>query len=317
MRFRWLGIEQHPSSHLERWLSMAGGALGIALVVALAMWLAPAGAEPLVMASMGASAVLVFAVPHGALSQPWPVLGGHLLSAAVGVSMAQWIAAPMLAGPLAVGLAILAMHYARCIHPPGGATALAAVLGGAAVRDLGYGFLLVPVLANLLALLAVGVLFNYPFPWRRYPAALVAPEPTAASEPPALDRDDLAYALRQIGSFIDVSDEDLLRIYALATRHADEQRLREADIQPGHCYSNGRFGPEWSVRCVVDAPEAPDNDLVIYRTVAGAGSSRSRRETGTISRAELARWARYEVVREETTWRPVGRAPDGGAGSAA
>jgi CBS-domain-containing membrane protein len=212
MRFRWLGSKQHPAGHLERWLSMAGGGLGIALVLALATWLAPHGAEPLVVASMGASAVLVFAVPHGALSQPWPVLGGHLLSAAVGVSMARWIADPMLAAPLAVGLGILVMHYARCIHPPGGATALAAVLGGGAVTDLGYGFLLVPVLANLLALLAVGVLFNWPFPWRCYPAALVAPEPTTRAEPPALDRDDLAYALRQIGSFIDVSDEDLLRI---------------------------------------------------------------------------------------------------------
>mgnify|MGYP006283505445 CR=1 FL=1 len=317
MRLPRLGIEQHPAGHLERWLSMAGGGLGIALVLALAAWLAPPGAEPLVVASMGASAVLVFAVPHGALSQPWPVLGGHLTSAAVGVSSAQWIAEPLLAGPLAVGLAILAMHYARCIHPPGGATALAAVIGGAAVRDLGYGFLLVPVLVNLLALLAVGVLFNYPFPWRRYPAALVAAGPATVAEPPALDRDDLAYALRQIGSFIDVSDEDLLRIYALASRHADEQGLTAADIQPGHCYSNGRFGPEWSVRCVVDAAEATDNDLVIYRAVAGTGASRSRRETGTVSRAELARWARYEVVRDETTWRPVPRTADSGAESAA
>lgn len=310
MRFPLLGIEQHPASHLERWLSMAGGGLGIALALALAAWLAPPDAEPLVVASMGASAVLVFAVPHGALSQPWPMLGGHLLSAAVGVSVAQWVAEPLLAGPLAVGLAILAMHYARCIHPPGGATALAAVIGGDAVTDLGYGFLLVPVLANLLALLAVGVLFNYPFPWRRYPAALVAPGAAAAAEPPALDRDDLAYALRQIGSFIDVSDADLLRIYALANRHADEQGLTAADIRPGHCYSNGRFGPEWSVRCVVDAADSADNDLVIYRAVAGAGASRSRRETGTVSRAELARWARYEVVRDETTWRPVPRASD-------
>jgi len=105
-----LGIESHPASHHERWLSMLGGLLGIALVFAAAA-LHPLGAgSALVVASMGASAVLVFAVPHGALSQPWPVLGGHLISAFIGVTVAEMIDPPALAGPIAVGLAILAMR---------------------------------------------------------------------------------------------------------------------------------------------------------------------------------------------------------------
>jgi len=300
-----LGIETRPASHHERWLSMAGGVTGIALVFLIAAVVPGAGAGPLVLASMGASAVLVFAVPHGPLSQPWAVLGGHLISAVIGVTTARLVPLPEVAGPLAVGLAILAMHYTRCLHPPGGATALAAVVGGSTVHALGYGYLLTPVLANVVPLLLAGMAFNYPFRWRRYPAALAHPAAEVSeAEAPAtagLTEDDLVYALSAMDSFIDVGEADLLRIYAMAARHADEQHLDPAQIRVGGCYSNGRFGAEWAVRCIVDAADDPARDLVIYRGVAGA----ERRSSGTASRAEFARWARYEVERDETTWRPV------------
>jgi len=289
---------------------MAGGVLGIALVFTAAA-IGPVGTgSTLVVASMGASAVLVFAVPHGALSQPWPVIGGHLISAFIGVSAALLVPQPALAGPLAVGIAILAMHYARCLHPPGGATALAAVIGGDAIRSLGYSYLLAPVLSNVLLLLLAGIAFNYPFRWRRYPAALArpltraaAPETMPSAEPPAptLTHADLVYALSEIDSFIDVSEGDLLRIYELATRHASEEHLPADTIEPGRCYSNGRFGAEWAVRCIVDAPDDAAQDLLIYRGVAGA----DRRTSGTMRRSDFARWASYEVERDETTWRPV------------
>ena len=303
-----LGIESHPASHYERWLSMLGGLLGIALVFAAA-GLHPLGAgSALVVASMGASAVLVFAVPHGALSQPWPVFGGHLISAFIGVTVAKLVGPPALAGPVAVGLAILAMHYTRCLHPPGGATALAAVIGGPAIQGLGYGYLLAPVLVNVALLLLAGAAFNYPFRWRRYPAALASvghAKPADASEPaaPGLAHADLVYALSQIDSFIDVSEEDLVHIFDLATRHAVEVRLGTDAIRPGHCYSNGRFGPDWAVRCIVDVSDDAEQELVIYRGVAGA----DRRTSGTLTRAAFARWASYEVERDDTTWRPVQR----------
>ncbi|MGB5735601.1 MAG: HPP family protein, partial [Thiohalocapsa sp.] len=309
-----LGIESSPVSHHERWLSMAGGLLGIALVFAAAA-LHPLGAgSALVVASMGASAVLVFAVPHGALSQPWPVLGGHLISACVGVTVAKLPVPPALAGPMAVGIAILAMHYARCLHPPGGATALAAVIGGNEILALGYGYLLAPVLVNVALLLLAGVAFNYPFRWRRYPAALVrtsskaAPTGRQAARPPdgalpPLAHEDLIYALGRVDSFIDVSEEDLVRIYDLAARHAGETQTVVQDVRPGRCYSNERFGADWAVRCIVDASDDPKQDLVIYRGVAGA----DRRTSGTMSRGEFARWARHEVERDETTWRRVVR----------
>ena len=167
----WAGIGNERAGHVEKWLSMVGGLagiLGVALISHAQLGLVGSAG---IIASMGSSAVLLFAVPHGALSQPWSVLGGHLVSALVGVICARHIPNPTLAAATAVAVAIGAMHYLRCIHPPGGATALGAVVGGDAVHQLGYQFVLTPVLLNALTILLVAVLVNAPFAWRRYPAA--------------------------------------------------------------------------------------------------------------------------------------------------
>jgi len=161
------------AGHLEKWLSAAGGLAGLTGVMLISQaHLGSAGSVGLV-ASMGASAVLLFAVPHGPLSQPWPVFGGHLVSAIVGVACTRVIAEPALAAPVAVAAAIGAMHYLRCIHPPGGATALSAVIGGDTVHQLGFHYVLTPVLWNATVILLVALAFNYPFHWRRYPIALL------------------------------------------------------------------------------------------------------------------------------------------------
>jgi CBS domain-containing membrane protein len=207
-------------SEREHWISAAGGLVGILAVLWSSHWFLGSGeGSVLIIASMGASAVLLFAAPHGALSQPWPVLGGHLVSALIGVSCARWLGAePMLAASLAVALSIAAMYSLRCLHPPGGATALSAVLGGESVHALGYGYLFSPVLLNVVVLLAVALAFNYPFAWRRYPQRwLRRAQPAAASaEESMIPHSSLVYALSQIDTFVDVSEEDLQRIYALA-----------------------------------------------------------------------------------------------------
>jgi CBS-domain-containing membrane protein len=178
------GVGSERASHLEKWLSIAGGLAGLTGVMLISQaQLGAAGSVGLV-ASMGASAVLLFAVPHGPLSQPWPVLGGHLVSALVGVACGKAIAQPMLAAPVAVGLAIGSMHYLRCIHPPGGATALSAVVGGEPVHHLGFHFVLTPVLCNAVVILLVALLFNYPFVWRRYPHALARHRLSVAASSP-------------------------------------------------------------------------------------------------------------------------------------
>ncbi|MDE2341383.1 MAG: HPP family protein [Alphaproteobacteria bacterium] len=126
----FLGIEFSPVSSVERLISLVGGALSIFMLYLATDHILGAWAVSPVLGSMGASAVLVFGVPRGALSQPWPLVGGHLISAAIGVTCARFISSIEFSAACAVGLAIGAMHYLRCLHPPGGATALIAVSGG-------------------------------------------------------------------------------------------------------------------------------------------------------------------------------------------
>ncbi len=218
---RWLGVELDEVSWREKVVSIVGGGVALLAVVGISRHaLGLEGASSLV-ASMGASAVLLFAVPHGALSQPWPVLAGHLASALIGVTCARLIGNTELAAACAVGLAIGVMHQLRAVHPPGGATALTAVVGGRAVSSLGYSFVWRPVLLNALTILAIAVLFNGAFPWRRYPTHLARrPAPstgTVSGEPVA--HEDVVAALRSIDSFVDITEEDLLRLHRiLSTR---------------------------------------------------------------------------------------------------
>jgi len=215
----WLGVELDEVSPLEKLVSASGGALSIAAVLAISHHLLGIDGAPMLIASMGASAVLLFAVPHGQLSQPWPVLGGHVGAALIGVTCAQLIPQTELAAACAVGLTIAWMHQARCIHPPGGATALTAVIGGEAVRGLGYDFVWAPVLLNALTIVAFAVLFNLAFPWRRYPVHFVRRR-TVTSEPfeDAPTHQEVLDALRSLDSFIDITEEDLLRLHQMLTR---------------------------------------------------------------------------------------------------
>jgi CBS-domain-containing membrane protein len=221
-------------SEREHWISAAGGLLGILAVLWSSHFWIDGHGGVLAIASMGASAVLLFAAPHGALSQPWPVLGGHLVSALIGVTCARWLGGePMLAASLAVALSIAAMYGLRCLHPPGGATALFAVLGGDSVHALGYGYLFSPVLLNIVVLVTVAVLFNYPFAWRRYPQSWHRRTQPAvqAAEKSMIPHSSLVYALSQIDTFVDISEADLQRIYALALAEPP-QPAPEATSQP-------------------------------------------------------------------------------------
>lgn len=111
--------------------------------------------------SFGASAVLIYGAPQAEFSQPRNLVGGHIVSAAVGVTVFQLLSfdVPMQAA-LAVSLAVAAMHLTRTLHPPGGATALIAVIGSEQVHELGYQFLLSPIAAGALLLLLVALLVN-------------------------------------------------------------------------------------------------------------------------------------------------------------
>jgi CBS domain-containing membrane protein len=215
---RRLWPDTGPVSARERIRSGAGALAGIlaaGLLGALAVRHNVAG--PALVAPMGASAVLLFAVPSSPLAQPWSIIGGNFVSALVGVTAATLIADPYLASALAISCAIIAMLSLRCLHPPSGAIALTAVLGGPVVRELGYGFVLWPVLGNSLALLAAAVIFNN-LTGRPYPRAV---KPVAAdhgtADPPATQRlgftsEDLDAVLQDYDEFIDIKREDLAEI---------------------------------------------------------------------------------------------------------
>ena len=254
MRFslRHLVPDLAPVSPRERVRSAAGALLGIlatALVGRAA--LGPEAGLPSLIAPMGASAVLLFAVPASPLAQPWSILGGNLIASLVGVTAGRLVADPALAAALAVGCAIALMALARCLHPPSGAVALTAVLGGSAIHDLGYGFVLWPVGGNSLLLLAAALLFNN-LTGRTYPHVPARPMTGhGTADPPPAGRvgassADLDAVLAEYGQVLDVGRADL------------EAILREAQLRSYRRRSGGTTcGQIMSRDVVAVAPEAP------------------------------------------------------------
>jgi CBS domain-containing membrane protein len=179
----------------------------------------PGDYQVFLAASMGASTILAIAVHHSPLSQPWAIVGGHLVGATSGLLAAALVANPVLACLLAMALTVLAQMSLRCLHAPGGGTALLPVLGGAALRAEGLGFVGV-VLLNALVLLAYALVVNNLLPGRRYPLAF-APRPLTPANP-VFREEDLLSALRSMEGYIDVSPDDLERIYQHARNHLRE-----------------------------------------------------------------------------------------------
>ncbi|PKO66370.1 MAG: hypothetical protein CVU22_16125 [Betaproteobacteria bacterium HGW-Betaproteobacteria-16] len=190
----------------ERLRVVTGATLGI-LVTALVCRgiIGPDAAWPWLVAPMGASAVLVFAVPASPLAQPWAVVGGNTLSALVGMACVYLIDRPEMAVALAVGLAIALMFALRCLHPPGGATALLVALNGVGDAQ----FAIAPVLLNSLLLVAAGMAYNSATR-RAYPhmSQPVAGNTARDDEANAVDA-DLDAVLARYNQVLDISRDDL------------------------------------------------------------------------------------------------------------
>lgn len=213
------------ASHVEKLISGFGGFVSIFVVYLITTLFEQAlEAQLLFVASMGASAVLLYATPHGPLSQPWNVIGGHVVSAFCGVLAHTLVSNQILAGAVGVGLAITAMYYLRCLHPPGGATALVAVIGGASVDSFGFLYMFFPVGLSAVLMVLVAIAYNYPFAWRRYPESIAEIPaksknlPEAEKSIPDISHADLVYALGEYDGYVDISEQDLLQIYQLAAK---------------------------------------------------------------------------------------------------
>ncbi|HLS36964.1 MAG TPA: HPP family protein [Sphingobacterium bovisgrunnientis] len=154
----------------DHFWSFVGAFIGIGIIAYLQSLQLPQLENLFLIGSFGASSVLIYGAVYSPLAQPRNLVAGHVISAIVGVTVAKvfpdiiWLTAPT-----AVALSIVAMQVARCLHPPGGATALIAVSGGTKIAEMGYMYVLSPVLSGALILLVIALIFNNITKDRHYP----------------------------------------------------------------------------------------------------------------------------------------------------
>jgi CBS domain-containing membrane protein len=207
----------------DRLVAAAGGLIGIAFTALISHAIAATPQEALLLAApIGASAVLVFALPSSPLSQPIPVVLGTMISTACGVLAVQLFGQTSWAAGLAVGLAILLMSVGRCLHAPGGGCALVPVIGGPAVMAKGYALAVIPFGLNALVLVIAGLLFHR-FSGHSYPHRAAAP---VSPERARVLTQDIEKALDEVGEAFDVSVEDLEALLERAERHAAARAVR-------------------------------------------------------------------------------------------
>lgn len=231
----WLLNLYPPSTSVNR-AEKLRSCLGALLGIALTGWLSAQAmgltlATVWLMAPMGASAVLLFAQPASPLAQPWSIVGGNLVAACIGVSCAKLLSAPVPAAAAAIFFSIAAMFWLRCLHPPSGAVALTAVLGGPQIHAAGYGFIAAPVALNTAVLLLAALLYNNAT-GRRYPHAqrAEAPHPHQTNDPLPTTRlgfttEDLQAVLKDYNQVLDISFDDLELLFHRTETQAFRRRF--------------------------------------------------------------------------------------------
>ena len=164
------GIPPRAPNHEVLWSSV-GAFLGIFAVYEIGHFERLHVADSVfLVGSFGASAVLIYGIPKSQFAQPRNLVVGHTLSAVVGVTCALVLSEfPAIAASLAVSLALVAMHLTNTLHPPGGATALIAVIGSEHLHQMHFWFVLSPIFTGALIMLVVALLVNNLSPHRRYP----------------------------------------------------------------------------------------------------------------------------------------------------
>jgi CBS-domain-containing membrane protein len=154
----------------EHFWSFIGAFCGIGLIAFLQGYQLTKEENIFLIGSFGASSVLVYGAIQSPLAQPRNLVGGHLVSALIGVTVYQFLPDILwLTAPLAVALAIVLMQITKTLHPPGGATALIAVIGSEKIKALGYWYVVSPVLTGCLILLFTALIFNNMTKNRKYP----------------------------------------------------------------------------------------------------------------------------------------------------
>ena len=233
---------------IERYRAALGAFVGILVTGVVSYFFDGWKDSFYLIAPMGASAVLLFALPASPLAQPWSVFVGNTIAALVGVACSLWIANPFVAAAVAVSLAIFFMFMTRSLHPPSGAIALYVVLAGAEIHKLGFYYLLFPVGLNSLILVIVAIIYNHstrhPYPHRQkkhrnkhHTRDLV---PTSRSGFNSLDLDEV---LSQYNETLDISREDLE--FLIKQTEMQSNRRRFAKITCGDIMSSDLVSVEF------------------------------------------------------------------------
>lgn len=168
---RYILYKETLIDYKEHFWSFLGSFVGIGILSYLEALHFTGSDLVFLIGSFGASSVLIYGIIQSPFSQPRNLVGGHVISALIGVTINKlvpdivWISAP-----LAVSLSIIFMQITKTLHPPGGATALIAVTGSAQIKCLGYMYVISPVLSGVLILLLTALIFNNMTSSRSYPS---------------------------------------------------------------------------------------------------------------------------------------------------
>lgn len=208
--FHYFGQDQAQVAWSERIRAAVGALIGLLVTVALGRILGElVGINEWVMASLGASALLIFVMPSSPMAQPWAVIGGNVLSALVGVTCFHFIANPIFALPIAAACAILGMFTLRCLHPPAAAVALIAVLGQIET----YRYVFFPVMIDSVALCLVAMAYNT-LTGKHYPTRPPKQAPDLPSEKRSREQAEktLDALLTEYQEVMDVDRAELIKI---------------------------------------------------------------------------------------------------------
>jgi CBS domain-containing membrane protein len=290
----WLPAPMAVSGR-ERLRACVGALLGILLTgFTMHAVYGNSPALPLIIAPLGASAVLLFALPASPLAQPWSILGGNMISAAIGVICARYIPDQVMAAGIAVAAAIGVMFMLRCLHPPGGAIAMTAVVGGTAIQQAGFDFVFVPVGLNCVLMLAAAIVYNN-LSRHRYPHRPVHEHSNTHQTRDALPSDrlgftpaDLDEVLKEYNEVLDISRDDLESLIVQTEMHAYRRRFGEitcADIMSRDVVAV-EFGTELEEAWTL---------LLKHRIKALPVIDRARRVIGMVTYRDFVRNANLEL----------------------
>ena len=230
-KLEWLNILKPNFKVLplkDRLLCGIGALLGLA-ISSLISWYVLGDFNAWYIAPMGASSVLLFAVPASPLAQPWNMVVGNTIAGIIGVTCAMFISNSTESFSVAVALAIFLMMTTDSLHPPSGAVAITAVLGGESIHQLGYYFIFYPVLLNSVLLLVIAIIFNRLL-GKQYPQ--VAQINTRTKDPTPTQKvtiqpQDIQDVLEEQTELLDISEYDLQKIILEAQAKANARIVSE------------------------------------------------------------------------------------------